>query len=349
MKHKIISAAVLVATVLLPFASEADVISLQPLTASPFSPLSCFDFTTTLKLGSKSYAVRGLQYALIHEGSTISPSEYGVFGQDTLAAVNAFQQKYANDILKDGGSPTGLVGKMTRAKLNLLYGCSVLNPAVLPTSVVLSVKNVSLDNNGVTVTFCNQSPTDIPIFPVRVRLNGIIRDFNVAGALSMGTCDIDTIPYSVWGLTYDAGATYGVVTAIDPNNTYKTSKVVYPLTATTTISIPAISGVHISVRGISIKSSGLQGTVCNLGTNDLNSYPVRVTVNGVSKDVDVPDVHTHGLCKTIIWTYDMFGLVGSSTPVVGTVINGSINVDPNNVINDTTNKFDNSAAIVGSI
>ncbi len=359
MLHKIISAVILAATILLPFAAQADIVSLQPLSAAtitnapstPPSPLSCFDFHATLQTGSKSYEVRGLQFALMHEGLTISVSEYGTFGPDTLNAVNAFQQKYASEVLKGVSAPTGLVGKMTRTKLNALYGCgnanatmSMTTTTAVPASVILNVKNVALDSSGVTAIFCNQSPTDIPVFPVRVRLNGIIRDFNVPGATKAGTCDTDTIPFGAWGLTYDPGSTYGVVTGIDPYNMYKTAAVTYPLTGTTTLSIPSIQGAHLSVRGISIKSSGLQATLCNLGTSDLTNYPVRITVNGTSKDVDAAGVHTHGQCQAITWTWDMFGLA----PSAGTIITGTVNVDPNNAIQET-NEFDNSAVIVGSI
>lgn len=357
MQQKIISALVFAAVTFLPLAAQADIVSLQPLSATtpvvapPASPLSCFDFTSTLKVGSKGYSVRGLQYALMHEGFTVAPAEYGTFGADTLAAVNAFQQKYASEILPDGSAPSGMVGKMSRAKLNALYGCGVATtvsapvPAsTVPASVILNVKNVALDSNGVTAVFCNQSPTDLPVFPVRVRLNGIVRDFNVPGALKSGACDTDTIPFATWGLTYDPGATYGVVTALDPNSMYKTEKVTYPLVGTTTLTLPAIQGAHLSVRGITIKSNGVQGTLCNLGTSDLPAYPVRVTVNGVSKDVDATTVHTHGTCQAVTWTYDQFGLA----PAAGSIINATINIDPNNIIQET-NEYDNSATIVGSI
>ena len=362
-KNNIVSAVVVTAMVVLPLIAQADIVSLQPLSAATVSasaatpvapsPLACFDFNTTLKMGAKSYDVRGLQYVLMQEGFTIHASEYGTFGADTFAAVNGFQQKYASTILPDGSAPTGLVGKMTRTKLNALHGCAVApvvamtttTPAFqVPASVILNVKDVSLDSNGVTGVFCNGSPTDIPVFPVRVRLNGIVRDFSVPGATKAGTCDTDTIPYAAWGLSYDPGSTYGVVTALDPNSMYKTATVTYPLVGTTTLSVPAVQGAHLSVRGISIKSTGVQGTLCNLGSSDLPAYPVRVTVNGVSKDVDVAALHTHGQCVTTTWTYDMFNIA----PVAGAIITSTVNIDPLNVIQET-NEYDNSATIVGSI
>lgn len=361
MKIKIVSFAMLALMSTLPLITQADIVSLQPLSAASAStpaslsasPLNCFDFRSTLGTNSKGYEVRGLQFALIQEGFSITPSEFGTFGSDTLTAVNAFQQKYASDILTNGLAPTGRVGRMTRNKLNALYGCTggtAINVGMaapkgtLPTSVVLSVKDVSIDSSGVTAVFCNGSPTDVPVFPARVRLNGIIRDFNVVGALKAGSCDTDTVPFGVWGLTYDPGSTYGVVTALDPNGMYKTAQVSYPLTATTTLSIPAVAGAHLSVRGITIKSNGIQGTLCNLGSADLSNYPVRVTVNGTSKDMDVPSLHTHGQCQTITWTYDMFGIY----PQAGATINSTVNIDPNNAIQET-NEFDNSATVVGTI
>ncbi len=127
---------------------------------------------------------------------------------------------------------------------------------------------------------------------------------------------------------------------------YKTSQLTYPASATTTLSIAAVAGAHLSVRGITLKSNGVQSTLCNLGTLDLTSYPVRVTVNGTSKTVDVPGAYMHGQCQAVTWTYDMFGL--PALPANGTSITATVNVDPNNVINEV-NEFDNAAAIVGNL
>ncbi len=268
-----------------------------------------------------------------------------MFGSDTLTAVNAFQQKYASDILTGGMVPTGVVGKMTRAKLNALYGCSAPSSAI-PSKISLAIKTTGLDVNGATATFCNYGPTDVPVFPARLRLNGVIRDFNITSATKMGACDTVTFPYGIWGLTFDASSTYGLVSAIDPSGMYKTSAVNYTLVGSTTLAVPAFQGAHLSVRGIFIKSNGIQSTLCNLGTTDLTSYPVRVTVNGTSTDVDVPAAYIHGNCPTVTWTYDKFGL--PALPPSGTSINASVNVDPNLTYKDL-NEFDNSATIVGKI
>ena len=156
-----------------PLISLADVVQLQavsqpmtPMPAPMVSPLECYNFQHTLMQGSKSFDVRALQYALLKEGWSIPTEEYGMFGATTFTAVNAFQQKYASDILKDGGAPTGIVGRMTRAKLNALYGCDVVTYAqppvatttpALPAKISLKIQNTILDSNGVTATFCNNS------------------------------------------------------------------------------------------------------------------------------------------------------------------------------------------------
>jgi peptidoglycan hydrolase-like protein with peptidoglycan-binding domain len=356
---KILASIILSATVL-PFMAQAEIVSLQsqsPVKVPIASPLACFDFKTTLKMGSKSYEVRGLQFALMKEGFSIPVSEYGMFGSSTLDAVNAFQQKYAGDILVSGATPTGAVGKMTRTKLNSLYGCNVLNSmnadtpnmSVLstePSEVSLSVKSVALDASGVTGTFCNKGNSDVPTFPVRLRLNGVIRDFNVLGALKVGTCDTQTLPYGTWGLTYDPTSVFNLVSQIDPTNIYAKNTLTYPSVGTSTLAIPAITGAHLAVRGVAIKSNGVQATLCNLGSSDLTSYPVRVVINGTTKDVDIAGAYTRGQCPTVTWTYDQFGL--SALPPSGTLINAVVTIDPNNVIKEI-NEFDNSATVLGNI
>lgn len=333
-------------------ASITDVLALPSqttATAVPTSPLNCYDFQKTLKNGSKSYDVRALQYALIKEGMNIPVTDFGIFNDATESAVMSFQQKYAADILQGVGAPTGIVGQMTRAKLNSLYGCSVVNvsatqTSALPSKISIQIKNTELDSNGVTATFCNQSSGDLPVFPIRLRLNGIIRDFNITSVLKAGSCSSESLPYSTWGLTYDPNTTYSLVSGIDPNNMYKTSSLNIPLSATTTLSIPAIAGYHLSIRGVQIKSNGLQATLCNLGDQDVVSYPVRVTINGTSKDLEVTGAYAHGKCQSVTWTYDMWGIY----PAVGSSISANINVDPNNIYKES-NEFDNAASIVGTI
>ena len=77
-----------------------------------------FTFNSNLWLGKSGEDVRNLQIALAHEGFLGQVGFYGFtgyFGLQTLEAVRMFQRKY-------GIMTTGFVGKLTRAKLNEIYG-----------------------------------------------------------------------------------------------------------------------------------------------------------------------------------------------------------------------------------
>lgn len=331
--------------------------TIMPITKA--SPIGCYDFTGNLKSGMKGISIRHLQYALLKEGFDIPQQEFGTFGVATLAGVNAFQQKYASSILVPAGltQGNGFVGKGTRVKLNSIYGCDVMPftqviqgygtsnsaSAVIPSSVRLSITNTTLDNNGVTVTFCNTGTTDLITAPFRIRLNGINRDFEVTGAQKAGACETDSMPYSTWGLSYDPGATYTAIGIIDPNAYYKTSNTQYLVSTSTSLIVPTVPGAHLSVRSLLVKTSGVQATLCNLGSADLNTFPVRVTLNGVSKMFDVSAVYKKGTCAPTTWTYDNFST--SYTP--NTVYIVTVQVDPNNFITES-NEFDNTASAVGT-
>ncbi len=337
---------------MLPFVSGAQVAPLAAVTTSPAStaaPLLCFDFNQNLKSGSKGEAVRMLQYFLITgEQATIDSGEYGVFGQTTMSAIVAFQQKYAQDVLAHvpHQQPTGNVGPATKAKLKALYGCQIaVNApvaAALPTSVKLAVTNVTLDSTGVTAVFCNQGSVNLPTAPFRIRLNGINRDFEIIGAQTAGACDTESFPYATWGLSYDPSTTFTAITLIDPNSYYKKSVVQYPLNGNAVLTASAITGAHLSVRSAVVKTNGVQATFCNLGTVNLTSFPVRVTVNGTPKDFDIATGYKTGTCVPVTWNYSNWGLAY----VPGTVYTVTIQVDPNNAIQET-NEFDNSATVVG--
>jgi len=202
---------------------------------------------------------------------------------------------------------------------------------------------MTLDSIGVGATFCNKGTTDISTAPFRIRLNGINRDFEVTGAQKAGSCETDSIPYGTWGLFYDVGATFTAVSIIDPNGNYKTSGAQYQVTASTTLSVASLPGAHLSVRSVLIKTSGIQATLCNLGSADLTSFPVRVIVNGTSKDFDVTTAYKKGLCAPITWTYDNFGM--SYMP--NTNYSVTVTTDPNNVIPEV-NEFDNTATAIGT-
>ncbi len=325
------------------------------------SPIGCYDFTANLKPGAKGIAVRHLQYFLMQEGSDIPDQEFGVFGSMTANAVVAFQQKYASEILIPAKlmQGNGFVGKTTRAKLNSLYSCNVIPvtqviksynlvtvpvPTLAPISQVrLAISNTTLDPNGLTATFCNKGISDVPTAPFRIRLNGINRDFEVTGAQKAGACETDSLPYGTWGLTYDPGSTFTAVGIIDPNGYYKTASIQYSVNATTTLSVPSVPGAHLTVRSVLIKTTGIQATLCNLGTSDLATFPVRVTVNGVSKDFDATMAHQKGVCVPVNWTYDNFGLSYTQN----TSYSVSVTTDPNNLISEV-NEYDNTATAIGA-
>jgi hypothetical protein len=90
----------------------------------------CHNFNTNLRIGDTGSEVEALQTALKKEGFALGDDKTGEFGEYTASAVVAFQEKYRDEIL----SPlhlvhgTGYVGPSTRAKLNKLYGCGVVQP-----------------------------------------------------------------------------------------------------------------------------------------------------------------------------------------------------------------------------
>jgi len=323
-------------------------------------PIGCYDFTTNLWSGMKGITVRHLQYFLMKDGFDIPQQEFGVYGSSTVNAVSAFKQKYASEILAPAKLThgNGNVDRRTRLKLNSIYSCNVVPvtqvidsytltastpaPASVP-QANLAVTNTTLDSNGVGATFCNRGTSDLLTAPFRIRLNGINRDFEVTGAQKAGACETDSISYGTWGLTYDPGVTYTAVGLIDPNGYYKTSGVQYLVGNGAILNVPAIPGAHLSVRSVLIKTSGIQATFCNLGTSDLNSFPVRITVNGTVKDFDLTQLYKKGFCSAINWTYDNWGL--NYTPKAIYTVN--VQVDVNNTINET-NEFDNTATAIGT-
>ncbi len=330
----------------LPMLSFAQTAPLQPLSA-------CTDFKINLRINSSNdpavqVAVLNLQSALIKEGFNISQGELGQFKADTKAAVKAFQEKYAEDVLAPFGlkKGTGFFGTVTRLKMQALYGCRAAQSVALPagSNVSIQVANLSLDQDGVSATICNNGKNDLPTVPFRIRLNGINRDFEALGAQKAGMCVSDTWKYETWGLSYDPGSTFTAISLIDPNGVYKTNKLQYPLNASTTVSVPSVSGYHLSVRSMLLKSTGLQATFCNLGTQDLTSFPVNITVNGVTKTFDIPEVYKAGKCQPKQWTYDNWNI--TYTP--GMTFNATISVDPNNTYKET-NEFDNVATAVGTL
>ena len=88
------------------------------------APNFSYTFTKALSFGMQNSDVVALQHCLKIDGEFPATVAFtGYFGQTTLAAVKAFQAKYAADILTPQGltEPTGIVGTATIKKLNALF------------------------------------------------------------------------------------------------------------------------------------------------------------------------------------------------------------------------------------
>ncbi|MDP2598778.1 MAG: hypothetical protein Q8P49_03035 [Candidatus Liptonbacteria bacterium] len=96
-------------------------------------PAFCYDFKENLRVGDKSPAVTSLQVALEKERFSIANDIDGIFGEGTASAVSGFQEKYRSEVLApvELQHGNGYVGRLTRAKLNSLFGCAV-PPTISP-------------------------------------------------------------------------------------------------------------------------------------------------------------------------------------------------------------------------
>ena len=87
----------------------------------------CYVFSTNFGYGSSGQKVADLQAVLEKEGFTINSQEKDkdVFLTSTQSAVSKFQEKYRDDILVPTGleQPNGFIGRVSRLKLNEIYGC----------------------------------------------------------------------------------------------------------------------------------------------------------------------------------------------------------------------------------
>ena len=89
----------------------------------------CHNFNRNLRYGDAGPEVKALQIALEKEGFyKMEPNQPSYFDEKVASAVTGFQEKYRNEILTPWGLKygTGFVGRTTRAKLNALYGCGVV-------------------------------------------------------------------------------------------------------------------------------------------------------------------------------------------------------------------------------
>jgi peptidoglycan hydrolase-like protein with peptidoglycan-binding domain len=112
--------------------AELNQLEAQLATASGSTSSWCYTFNANLSIGMSGNAIAELQTALQKDGELVQVT--GTFDDQTTAAVTAFQEKYASQILAPNGisSGTGYVGKSTRAELNALVGCSGANPVTSP-------------------------------------------------------------------------------------------------------------------------------------------------------------------------------------------------------------------------
>jgi hypothetical protein len=115
----------------------------------------CHDFKENIKWKDRGEEVKALHNVLEKEGFFISEKEKreSYFYESTLEAVMEFQRKYKEDISKYAGYEihcTGFVGPATRAKLNELYGCAILEekPVTFPPEIFdITPKSTSIDEN----------------------------------------------------------------------------------------------------------------------------------------------------------------------------------------------------------
>lgn len=88
-----------------------------------------------LKMGMSGQAVMDLQNALISKGYSIPAGATGFFGNQTKAAVMAFQTAYASEVLAPAGlsAATGYWGMYSAAKMNALLASPSPTPTPTPT------------------------------------------------------------------------------------------------------------------------------------------------------------------------------------------------------------------------
>ena len=105
-------------------------------------------FTKTLKFGTKDAEVTTLQ-TILKGDATIYPEGLvtGYFGSLTEKAVKAFQTKYVID-------PVGIVGPITRAKLNSLY-CATATPTPTPIGYTPTATPTA---GGLSVSLASDTP-----------------------------------------------------------------------------------------------------------------------------------------------------------------------------------------------
>ncbi len=142
----------------------------------------CHTFNTSLGfINSGSDEVISLHTALQKESISYGADDSNTYTEDTAAAIVQFQAKY-------GIRQTGYVGPITRARLNILYGCSTITPNLtLSPNQNLPIITVTSPNGGETWTkgslvVINWTSSNIPadhnILTIRLR-SSVGREYNL--------------------------------------------------------------------------------------------------------------------------------------------------------------------------
>ncbi len=102
-----------------------------------------------------------------------------------------------------------------------------------------------------------------------------------------------------------------------------------------TFTINGVEPNDLAITSIEATSIGLKFQFCNNGPQ-LNSFPVRIYVDGTSRDFDLADMKTAHYCGAHTWTYGVFAMtpVTGSTHHVAVVVNGNGTISETNLQNN---------------
>jgi hypothetical protein len=172
-----------------------------------------YTFTSTLKVGSRGAEVAELQKVLNADTATqvaaTGPGSVGnettTFGGLTKAAVIKFQNKYASEVLTPVGlkTGTGLVGAMTRAKLNAISagtatggttGGTTGGSTVIPAGTGLTITDPGQPGVSLAPALASRVPFtkikvsagndgDVTVNSVTVERTGLAVDSNFSGVV----------------------------------------------------------------------------------------------------------------------------------------------------------------------
>lgn len=144
------------ATPLTPVSANASIVILPPTSGAPV----CEEYLTSYiepGIENDSTEVERLQQFLIYDQAEHDVVVNGIYDDATIAAVERFQEKYADDILTPWGynRPTGLVYYTTRKKINDIY-CNGLRTFGLSSDQLTEIKET---NTIITATITEVTRT----------------------------------------------------------------------------------------------------------------------------------------------------------------------------------------------